>query len=231
MAQEIGRVERPSAGQYRGKRKLLLVPLMHLPPDDAQEGLAILEKYWDQVRHQIAALEARLGGLRHIFCESLPVGGTEGLEYLAMGDRHSFLLVKARCEAGAMLQTTEDQATLMEALDLQRLLMLPLASEKVARRVHDWFTEANQSRYEHIARQINTMLGEDETGLLLISERHHVQFPPDIEVFYVAPPALDEYRRWLRNWVSRREQSPDPGDDSVPSARPEGAATQSRPAE
>ena len=27
---------------------------------------------------------------------------------------------------------------------------------------------------------------------------HQVQFPPDIEVFYVAPPALDEIKRWFR---------------------------------
>jgi hypothetical protein len=40
----------------------------------------------------------------------------------------------------------------------------------------------------------------------LISERHQVQFPTDIEVFYVAPPALDEFRRWWQNWTSQKQQ-------------------------
>jgi guanylate kinase len=26
-----------------------------------------------------------------------------------------------------------------------------------------------------------------------------VQFPPDIQIIYVAPPALDELKRWLRD--------------------------------
>ncbi|MFA5451739.1 MAG: hypothetical protein WC231_07095, partial [Dehalococcoidales bacterium] len=47
-------------------------------------------------------------------------------------------------------------------------------------------------------------LGVDEIGLLIVTENHRIQFPPDIEVFYVAPPALDEYKRWLR----RQEESP-----------------------
>lgn len=217
MTQEIGRVERPSAENYRGKRKLLLVPLMYVPPQEAAEGREIVDRYWDQVRAQVSALEGTLGSLRHIFCESLPVGGAEGLEHLQQGDAHSFQLVQAKCAAGAVLQPTEDQDALMEALDLQRFLMLPLASQKVARRVHDWFTETNKGRYQHIAQRIDATLGQDEVGLLLISERHQVQFPADIEVFYVAPPALDEFRRWLRNWAARREQ-PQEGGEDAPSA-------------
>ena len=30
-------------------------------------------------------------------------------------------------------------------------------------------------------------------------EGHQLQFPSDIEVFYVAPPALDEIKRWSRS--------------------------------
>jgi hypothetical protein len=29
-------------------------------------------------------------------------------------------------------------------------------------------------------------------------EGHQVQFPSDIQVFYVAPPSLDEIKRWLK---------------------------------
>ena len=72
--------------------------------------------------------------------------------------------------------------------------------------MQEWFTEATRRRYEFIAEAINSTLPEDETGLLLINERHQVQFPPDLEVIYVAPPALDEFRRWLQNWTEQLQR-------------------------
>ncbi len=40
-------------------------------------------------------------------------------------------------------------------------------------------------------------------------EGHQVQFPTDIEVFYVAPPGLDEIKRWIR---AREEEPQTPTD-------------------
>jgi hypothetical protein len=48
-------------------------------------------------------------------------------------------------------------------------------------------------------------LEENQVGLLLVSERHQIQFPSDIEVFYVSPPALDEFRRWFQNWLAQQQ--------------------------
>ena len=106
-----------------------------------------------------------------------------------------------------MLEATEDFELLLETLDLQRCLMMPMASATVVARLQEWHAEANRRRYEHIASRIDETLTEDGVSLLLISERHQVQFPPDIEVFYVSPPALDEFRRWLQNWAARQQQA------------------------
>jgi hypothetical protein len=208
MAQELGRIERPVAAQYQGKRKLLLVPLLYAPQTEAEEGQAVLERYWEQARAQIASLESRLEQLRRIYYESLAQGGLEGLKHLEMVDARIYQFVQARCQSGAALEATEDPELLAEILDLQRFLALPFASERVARRIHEWFSESNRNRYEHIARRIDATLLENETGLLLINERHQVQFPADIEVFYVAPPALDEFRRWLQDWAAQQRQRP-----------------------
>jgi hypothetical protein len=205
MTQELGRIERPAAAQYQGKRKLLLVPLLYSPPTETEEGQAVLDRYWEQVRSQIASLELRLGQLRHIYHESLAQGGPDGLKQLEIADQRSYQFVQARCQSGATLEATEDPELLAEILDLQRFLVMPFASEKVARRIQEWFSESNRSRYDYIARQIDATLRENETGLLLINERHQVQFPADIEVFYVAPPALDEFRRWLQDWLAQRQ--------------------------
>ena len=205
MAQELGRIQRPAASQYDGRRKLLLVPLVYGPQADNAEGAAALQNYWDQMQTQVAALEGALGGLQHIYHESLTVGGEEGLEQLGAADLRSHGFITGKTESGAVLEATEDMDVLLEALDLQRCMMIPLASASVASKLQEWQSDSNRQRYEHIANQIDSTLGENETGLLLISERHQVQFPSDIEVFYVSPPALDEYRRWLQNWIDQQQ--------------------------
>jgi hypothetical protein len=216
MAQEIGRISRPAAEQYQGRRKLLLVPLVYGPPAEEPEGVAALQEYWDQMQAQVTSLESALGGLRHIYHESVPTGGQEGLDYLERVDQRSHQFVRAKCESGATLEATEDAGLVAEIMDLQRCLMLPLISGKVAQQLQDWFTESNRDRYEHISKQIDATLGEDAAGLLLVSERHQIQFPADIEVFYVSPPALDEFRRWLQDWIARQQRPPEAPTEEAP---------------
>ncbi len=215
MAQELGRIQRPSASQYDGRRKLLLVPLVYGPQADNAEGAAVLQNYWEQMQTQVDALEGALGGLQHIYHESLTVGGDEGLEQLSAADQRSHGFVSGKTKSGAVLEPTEDMDVLLETLDLQRCMMIPLASTSVASKLQEWHSDSNRQRYEHIANQIDSTLGENETGLLLISERHQVQFPSDIEVFYIAPPALDDYRRWLQNWMEQQQAKPDAPDDTA----------------
>ena len=205
MAEELGRVQRPSASQYNGRRKLLLVPLIYGPQADDPEGATVLQNYWEQMQTQVTALEEALGGLQHIYHESLTVGGSEGLEQLGTADLRSHGFISGKTEAGAVLEPTEDMDVLLETLDLQRCMMIPLASASVGSKLQEWHAESNRQRYDHIAANIDSTLGENETGLLLISERHQVQFPSDVEVFYVSPPALDEYRRWFNNWMEQQQ--------------------------
>ena len=82
--------------------------------------------------------------------------------------------------------------------------MMPLSSHKVAARIQDWFSENSKARNEGIANRIKDSIQSNEVGILLISDGHQVQFPADLEVFYVAPPALDEFRQWLQMWVQKQ---------------------------
>jgi hypothetical protein len=50
-----------------------------------------------------------------------------------------------------------------------------------------------------MAKRISETLKDDEAGLLFIREEHSVQFPGDVEVFSIFPPALDEIHRWYRD--------------------------------
>jgi hypothetical protein len=205
MAQELGRVERPSPGSFQGKRKLFLVPRLYEPPVEAEEGSTILQRYWDQVQSQVASLESGLGPVKHIYHEGLTEGDEQAVAYLETLDQRCYTFVQAKSQAGATLEATEDQDVLNETLDLQRCLMLPLTSNGVATKLQEWFTDSVRRRYEYISNRIDETLGENEVGLLMINERHQVQFPGDVEVFFVAPPALDEFRRWLDGWIARQQ--------------------------
>ena len=207
MSQELSRMERPSTDRFSNKRKLLLVPLLSGPPTGSEEGMAILTRYWEQVQTQISDLESKLGGLRHIYHESLTSSGDEGLKQLEAMDQRSHGLITAKCQARAALEATEDQEILLEALDLQRCLMVPLMTEKVSLALNEWMAERNRSRYEKIGSQIDETLGENELGLLMINERHQVQFAEDIEVFFVAPPALADFRTWFQQWAAQQQQA------------------------
>ena len=227
MAEELTRITRPAAENYQGKRKLLLAPLIHLPvPPDAMppEGTEIMTRYWEQVDVQVRAVQNALGSVTHVYHENTPEGGADGLGYLEASGQGSHGLVKSLMDNDATLESTESMYILAESLDLQRCLMQPLMSPTVATRLQEWFAEATRRRYEYIAEAINSTLAEDETGLLLINERHQVQFPADLEVIYVAPPALDEFRRWLQNWTEQlqREMAAQAGDtaDAEPETSP-----------
>ena len=209
MTEELGRITRPAVANYRGKRKLLLAPLIHLaaaPDAIPPEGAAILNRYWEQVDIQVRAVQNALGSISHIYHENVPEGGADGLGYLEATGQGSHSLISGLARNGATLETTESMEILAETLDWQRCLMQPLMSLEVATRLQEWFADANQRRYAFIASAIDSTIGDDETGLLLINERHQVQFPADIEVIYIAPPALDEFRRWLQNWTENRQR-------------------------
>ena len=207
MAQELGRVERPPAQQFEGKRKLMLLPLVQAPTAEEPAARELLDKFWEQARQQISSLEKGLGALRHIFHETLTEGGETGLKQLEVADSRGFAFVQEKCQAGASLVPIEDRELLLETLDLRRFLMMPLASQRVAQRVQEWFAESNRDRFQHIAERIDGSIGENQLGLLLISEGHQVQFPNDIEVFYISPPALDEFRRWFQSWIAQQQQN------------------------
>ena len=225
MSQELGRISRPSAAQYEGRRKLLLAPLVYGPPAEAGEGENILQNYWDQMQQQVESLQAALGGLHHIYHESVGDSGDRGLEQLERTDQRSYQFVKAKCEGGAALEATEDFAALMESLDLQRCLMMPLASQTVLAKLQGWLSESTRSRYQHIGGRIDETLGANEVGLLMVNERHQIQFPEDIEVFYVAPPALGDFRRWLDNWMAAQQRAAEEQPDTAEDEEEERAAS------
>ena len=199
MAEELGKIEKPEAGKYKEGRKLFFAPLIFTPRKLPADLEGLVESYWKQVEEQVSKLEASLSDVKKIFHELIPVGGKEGLKAMKELNNESYRFANASLRKGAELQPVEDSQLLTEFMDWSRCLVIGLQNHKVLTKVYEFFSEAGSRRNEYIAQHIDETLKRDETGILLMREGHQVQFPSDIEIFYVAPPALDEIKRWLRN--------------------------------
>ncbi len=188
---------KPQAEQFRANRKLFLVPTFIFGPDAPEEGQRLLDQYWSELRDHIYRLERSLGQVLHVYHETVFSDGEEGMRLIESLDPRGYSFIQALCQSTAKLEATEDRALVEESSDWQRCIAIGLASEKVSRLAWQGYQEATQKRYEHISARINETLKEGEAGVLFIREDHRVQFPPDVQVFYVAPPALDALKRWI----------------------------------
>ena len=206
MADELGKIEKPDAESVSGKRKLLLVPLIYYGEGAPDEYLAMFKRYWEQVAEQITNLESQIGKISHIYHESVTEADEDGLVIIEKLNPSCHKIVKQKITAGAALDIVEEKDLVEEALDWERCLMMGFISQNVARTVSDSYMEVAKKRYEKIAKSIDETLKDDETGIIIIREGHLVQFPTDIEVFSVAPPALDEIHRWQRDYLTRARE-------------------------
>ena len=199
MTTPITQIARPEAAQYTGQRKLFLVPIFLFPPDIPDDASQLLERYWSEVRDHIQNLERSLGSVKHVFHETIYADGEEGMRMVEAMNPLGCSFIQAMCSAGASLEATEDRAVVEEHSDWQRCLSIGLMSEKVMNLAMSGIQETTRQRFEHIGQRISDTVKEDEAGVLFISEGHSVQFPSDIQVFFVAPPALDAVKRWIND--------------------------------
>lgn len=199
MSQELGKIEKPEAEQYKKGRKIYLVPLIYAGEKVPQDYLDKFDLYWKQVDEHVENLETKIGQIRRIYHESVSDTGEAVLGAIERLNPKSSHIIEERCKKGAYLETLEEKDLLEETLDWQRCLLIGFMNQKVAEKVSNFYIEAAKKRYVYMAKKIDETLLQDEAAVLFINERHMVQFPNDIEVFRVAPPALDEIYKWLRS--------------------------------
>ncbi len=207
MAEELGKIEKPSVESFSGSRKLIVAPLLFSGKDAPEDFMTIFNRCWDQTKEQLANLESKLGGVTLIYHEMLFESGEKGLSILEQLNPHSFQFVKAKTENGARIEVIEEIDIATENMDWERCLMVamgPVARNKLS----ELYMASSTKRFELIARKIDESLKEGEIGLLITREGHRTQFPQSIEVFNIYPPALDELNRWLREYTEKNKPAP-----------------------
>ena len=195
---ELGKVEKPSADEFKKGRKLFFLPLVFTPEQADPEFKAIAGRFWQQAAEHIKGLEDKLSPVKRVYHEWISSGGEEGLKAIDTLESGSREIVKSLAGKGAEIEPLEEKELVDEYIDWGRCLSVGMVSKQAFTLVYRTYVSVQKKRQEHIAKKIDETLGADEVGLLVMREAHQVQFPGDIQVFYVAPPALDELRHWLR---------------------------------
>lgn len=189
-------------------RKLYLVPLV-LEVKQGPEGYnERVETYWKEVAEHVAKLEARFGQIRKVYHESFVEEGEAALTIIQETNPRAHRMIERKVRKGAELVPIEDPELLREAVDWGRCLAI-VSSVNAFRHVSGLYQEARRKRSEAMIERIDTSLQDEEAGLLIIGQEHGLQFPPDIQVFYVSPPSLDEIQRLLREHTARTETGQD----------------------
>ncbi len=204
MAEELGKIEKPPVENFKKGRKLYFVPLIFGNPEPPEDYLEIFNRYWEQVAKQVDELVLKLGAVNRIYHELVADSGDTGSKAVGELSEKSHDIVSNCLEKKAQMEALEEGDVLMEFMDWNRCLLVGLQNPKVISTVYESYIAAGKKRNESIARRLDETLKSDEIGLLFMRENHQVQFPPDIQVFYIAPPALDEIKRWFRE----RERKP-----------------------
>jgi hypothetical protein len=208
MPEQLGRIERLAVERFKQGKKLYLVPIVYSgegAPNDYKERCS---RYWQQVTEHLTNLASKIGKVSRVYHESVFQSGEDGMKALERLNSGSYKIARTQCDNGAVFEAIEEKELLGEVTDWQRCLMLGFMSDKVANKVSEYYVEAARKRNEFMARKISETLKDDEAGLLFIREGHSVQFPTDIEVFSIFPPALDEMRRWLRDEAIMEGEEP-----------------------
>lgn len=199
MTPELGKINKPEAGSFKHSRKLFLVPLIYSAKDAPPEYIEKFDLYWQQANEHIENLETKLGKIKRVYHESITVGDENSIQIIERLNPKSCQIVKQKFQNGAKIEVIEDRQLAEECMDWERCLLVGLLSDAVVRKVSEFYVDAARKRYEHISKRIDKTLQADEIAVFFIREGSMIQFPKDVEVFSVSPPALDEIHRWLRN--------------------------------
>jgi hypothetical protein len=216
MAPELGKINKPEVGSFKHSRKLFLVPLIYASNDAPPEYVEKYELYWQQVAEHIENLETKLGKIKRVYHESITTNNENSLNIMERLNPKSSQIAKNKSSNGAKIEVIEDRQLAEECMDWERCLLVGLLSEAAIKKVSEFYIDAGRKRYEHISKRIDKTLQADEIAVLFIREGSAIQFPKDIEVFSVAPPALDEIHRWLRNRPPLKETE----NENPPSTEP-----------
>ena len=203
----LGSTGKTDPSRFDGKKKLLLVPLIPVFPEMEEDMSDLLDRFWTEISSQIGNIESALGTVKPIFHEMIHEEDYDGVNILSQIYPRSANFIKEYITSGAKLQALEDPETWMELTDWQRCLSIGLISSKVYEIAAKGYQEISAKRTSQLPKTINNLMNDDELGILFISEGHSVQFPSDMQIFYVSPPSATEMKNAMTEKIKAQQDS------------------------
>ena len=203
---ELGKINKPDAESFAGKRKLYCVASIFSTGDAPDDYKALVTTYWDEIIGQVEKMEAA-GKIKKIFCEIILQEGEEALTILAKINERIPALIKKKQEEGCALVPLESPELLGPYTDWSNCLRVVYTKE-VFMKVLEFYNEFAEKRLQHILQVIESNLTESEAGLLILKDEDRVklQFPKDMEVFLITPPSYDDIIRWFREKRTKKAE-------------------------
>ena len=201
---ELGKIQRPDAGEFSGKRKLYCVANIYPFEEAESDYQELVAKYWDEVAGQIEKIETA-GKAQKIFCEIVYQQGDEAIEVLGKINERLLRVIKTKLDEGSALIPLENKDILGPFTDWGNCLRV-VFSQEVFSKVFDFYKDYAEKRLQHFTKVIDSNLAESEAGLLFMKDedRSKIQFPQDIEVFLITPPSYDDIMRWFREKMMKK---------------------------
>lgn len=203
---ELGKIEKPTVESYANDRKIIMVPLLFMPPNQNDTLKEHVNKYWKEAKEQLATLQSQFGKAQYIFHEML-VSDKNVKEMTEAYGCNSFPIIEESLANGAKLSIIEDKELFEEFMDWNRILSTcSITNKNVYEKVVKEYKETNEKRDADMAKKILDTVKDKEIGILMLQEGRHIQFPSDVQVIYVAPPALDELEKYVRDEYMKEMQ-------------------------
>ncbi len=195
---EFSKIEKPNAEHFKGKRKLYCLPNVYSIPGSDEKYKNLIVKFWEEAEIQIGKLEL-MTPVTAVFCEMV-YQNENALDVLSKIDSYMHEMVKKHLDKGAKLVPIEEENVFSEYIDWANCLKV-VTTEKVFAKVMEFFSEIANKRFHLITEIIDKNLGSGEAGLLIIKDedRRKINFPQDIEIFLITPPAYDDILRFIRD--------------------------------
>ena len=154
MTEQVGKIEKPPAEDFKQGKKLYLVPLLYSSEDAPSEYKEKCSSYWQQVIEQLNNLESKIGRVKRIYHETISQSGEDGMKLVERLNPSSDEIAKGKCDNGAVFEAIEEEELLKETMDWERCLLIGFVSEKVASKVSEFYVEAAKKRHEFMAKKL-----------------------------------------------------------------------------
>jgi len=214
---ELGKIEKPEASTFSGKRKLYVVLTLPFEEMAIQYGLdsAKIERFWGEVREKIDHFILTYGKVSVLYVEGANENEKIELEFFEKfgKEKNHYRLVKRLIDDGISIKGI-DKRELIERLKLlfdeYSKTFIP-DIENFHRGYYgkdidfdgwrNYIVKKIQETQDEMGKLVTGIIGEmpaDSNGILIITDGRPIEFPEGIDIFQIRPPAFDEIERNIR---------------------------------